>query len=718
MSIRRIILCIAAALALASCSTTKMVADGDYRLAKVDVKVLNDPSYSTKTLSNYIKQKPATWTPMIYVYNWSSGRGTGWERLVEKIGQEPVIYDSTLVLPSVKSMLGHLEYSGHYNSSIEHNTEFKGKNAKVHYAVTLGRSYVIDRIVYTVRDTVIARLMDLDSASRTIAPGSLLSQESLENESERVSSLLKDNGYWNFTKNYFFFAADTTKVPGHCDLYVNLENFTRNESPSDAKQHVQYRLGQISVEQAKGLKLKDKLIDGMNLLESGSLYSESEIKRTYNRFTAIPVVSSVNMQMTHADSATVDCNISLKPSKLQAVKFNIEGSYNSASLFGITPAISYSHKNLLRSGATFSLGVKGNFQFKTDDNASSNEFAVSAGLIFPHFIPLSNKAFRGNVPHTDINLTYNYQDRPEYSRSIYSVNYGYRWGYKKHLQLQLYPLRSNVVHIYGMTEDFRQKIATDPYMTYSYSDHFDVGGNFTLYYTTDPAVKPEGSYFYLRWQTNYAGNLISLFDKYMESDGTSSLIFGIPYSQYVRTELSLVQTFRFGRDDQFSLAGRLLGGFGYAYGNSKSLPFEQLFYAGGANSLRGWQSRAVGPGSAPLDTTFKIRNQNGDMKLEANLEFRFPIYWKFEGAVFADAGNVWNLKKDDDEDAIDEKSLFDLSTTAFCWGVGLRLDFGLLLARLDMGLKTYDPVSAEWLGPAGWFSSGGYALHFGIGYPF
>ena len=705
-------------LVLVSCSTTRLVPDGEYRLAKVDVKVSNDKSYSTKTLSNYIKQSPATWTPLIYVYNWSSGNDTGWDRLMERIGQEPVIYDSTLVSPSAKSMVNHLEYTGYYDSSVEPSVTFNDKNAKVRYDVTLGHNFIIDRIVYTVRDTAMARLMDQDSASRTIAPGGVLSQESLENESERLASLLRDNGYWGFSKNYFFFAADTTCVPGHCDLYVSLENFTRNESPSQAKPHVKYTLGNVSVVQSGGLRLSDKLLGGMNLLESGDLYSESDIKATYDRFTSIPIVSSVNMQTFKTDSSVVDCRIALKPSKTQAVKFNFDGFYNSASLWGISPAVSYSHKNFFGSGATFSLGAKGDFQFKTEDNESSTEFTVTSGLVFPQFIPLSNRLFRGNVPHTEINLSFSYQDRPEYMRTILSLNYGYRWSIKKKLQFQLYPLRSNIVHIYGMTEEFRERLV-DPYMINSYSDHFDVGGNFTLYYTTDPAIKPEGSYFYLRMQTNYAGNLISLLDNVLQEDESGSkMIWGIPYSQYVRTELSLVQTFRFGRDDQFSLAGRLLGGFGHAYGNSKSLPFEQLFYAGGSSSLRGWQSRAVGPGSAPLDSSFKIRNQSGNMHLEANLEFRFPIYWKFEGAVFADAGNIWNFKREAEDSLVDERSFFDLKTTAFSWGLGLRLDFGLLLARLDMGLKTYDPTAAMWLGPKDWFRTDGYALHFGIGYPF
>ena len=219
-----------------------------------------------------------------------------------------------------------------------------------------------------------------------------------------------------------------------------------------------------------------------------------------------------------------------------------------------------------------------------------------------------------------------------------------------------------------------------------------------------------------------AGNILSAFKGLMakDSDG-AGMIWNTPYSQFVRAELTLGHTWVWGRNDGQALATRFIAGAGHAYGNSHALPFEKHFYAGGASSLRGWQARTVGPGTSPRDKSFVIPNQTGDMRLEANLEYRFDMFWKLAGAVFVDAGNVWTLKENDM--AANEGSLFrwnDLGESiAANWGVGVRLDLDFLLLRIDLGLKVHDPARTDkWMGPAEWFRKDGFALHFGVGYPF
>jgi outer membrane protein assembly factor BamA len=199
------------------------------------------------------------------------------------------------------------------------------------------------------------------------------------------------------------------------------------------------------------------------------------------------------------------------------------------------------------------------------------------------------------------------------------------------------------------------------------------------------------------------------------------MIWNTPFSQFVRGEITLGKTWIFGKNDGQSIATRLVVGAGYAYGNSSALPFEKHFYGGGANSLRGWQARTVGPGLSPMDTSFVIPNQTGDMRLEANIEYRFDMFWKVAGAVFIDAGNVWTLKDDNTEEG--RLAMFRWDTFAESiaanWGVGLRLDFGFLLLRLDMGMKVHDPArNTKWINPGEWLTKGNYALHFGVGYPF
>ena len=243
-----------------------------------------------------------------------------------------------------------------------------------------------------------------------------------------------------------------------------------------------------------------------------------------------------------------------------------------------------------------------------------------------------------------------------------------------------------------------------------------------MYYTTNTETVPKSSYFYTRLQFDIAGNLLSAFNPLMKQDDLGSrVIWETPYSQYVRGELTLGKTWFFGRKNGQSVAMRLVAGAGHAYGNSRSLPFEKHFYGGGANSLRGWQARSVGPGRDSLETSFVIPNQSGDMKLEFNAEYRFNMFWKVEGAVFGDIGNVWSLVKIDDKE--EDLSLFRFKnfgeSLAADWGVGVRLNLGFLLIRVDLGMKVHDPSREQkWVNPAQWLKRNNYAIHFGVGYPF
>ena len=291
------------------------------------------------------------------------------------------------------------------------------------------------------------------------------------------------------------------------------------------------------------------------------------------------------------------------------------------------------------------------------------------------------------------------------------------------------PVQVNIVKLTNLSESFYESLK-DPFLKNSYQNHFDFGLGASLYYTTDASPDPKKSYFYLRWQNDIAGNLLSLFNKaFSQNEQGERLIWGSPYSQYYRGEITAVYTWKFGKTNRQALASRLLVGAGTGYGNSIQLPFEKLFWAGGAYSLRAWQARTVGPGYAPEDTTFSIPNQTGDIRLEANLEYRFPLFWSFDGAVFVDAGNVWNVRRSYSEadreeisSAAEQAGVFKFNTfykhIAADWGIGLRLNLGFALLRLDWGMKIYDPPTDLWMGPGSWFKKGNYGIQFGVGYPF
>lgn len=715
-----------------SCSTTRVLGDGQFRLADNKVVVDNDRKFNTKEIESYIKQKPNSyiifgWNPFLNIYNWSGKNADkGINKFLRKIGTAPVVYQPSQVEASVENINRHLEYLGYYGSDVRSEVRVNGKRVTVTYSVTLGRRYRIGNVSFAVPDGEFKEDFYADTAAVSIRPGDFLSEDALEKETERAASMFRRKGYFGFTKNYFSFEADTLARRDTADLLMTVKEYTRNQTAEYARPHRKYFFGDVSISYDNDLKFNDRVLKNICTIRPGAMYDEREVNTTYSRLSALRLFSGVNVALNPRDSGIVDCDISLTKSRTQGFKVNLEGSTNSTGLIGISPQVSYYHKNIFHGGQWLNLGFLGNFQFKYDDRSvKSNEFGVSAGLSFPEFLGLPNSIFHGpSLPRTEINASYNYQNRPEYTRNMISTSYGYSGSLRNgKFFYQFYPIQAKIVRLTNLDPNFYTTLSGNPFMRDAYQNHFDVGSGLVAYYTTSTALVPKETYEYARLQLDASGNVLSLFNKAMKSDEYGSrLIWNTPYSQYIRTELTLGKTFVFGKNGGQALAIRLLGGVGYAYGNSSTIPFEKQFYSGGANSMRGWQARYLGPGNSKADTTFVIPSQTGDVKLEANLEYRFPMFWKLCGAVFTDVGNIWTLKETDGDDG--SHTHFDLKNLAASlaadWGLGLRVDLNFLILRIDMGMKLYDPSqdTDRWRAPSQWLKKDGYTLHFGVGYPF
>ena len=717
-----------------SCSTTRVLGDGQFRLADNKVVVDNDRKFNTKEIESYIKQKPNSyiifgWNPFLNIYNWSGKNADkGINKFLRKIGTAPVVYQPSQVEASVENINRHLEYLGYYGSDVRSEVRVNGKRVTVTYSVTLGRRYRIGNVSFAVPDGEFKEDFYADTAAVSIRPGDFLSEDALEKETERAASMFRRKGYFGFTKNYFSFEADTLARRDTADLLMTVKEYTRNQTAEYARPHRKYFFGDVSISYDNDLKFNDRVLKNICTIRPGAMYDEREVNTTYSRLSALRLFSGVNVALNPRDSGIVDCDISLTKSRMQGFKVNLEGSTNSTGLIGISPQVSYYHKNIFHGGQWLNLGFLGNFQFKYDDRSvKSNEFGVSAGLSFPEFLGLPNSIFHGpSVPRTEINASYNYQNRPEYTRNMISTSFGYSGSLREgKFYYQFYPIQAKIVRLSNLDQNFYTTLSGNPFLRDAYQNHFDVGSGLVAYYTTSSSLVPRETYEYLRLQLDASGNVLSLFNKAMRRDDYGSrLIWNTPYSQYIRSELTLGKTFVFGRNDRQALATRIMGGVGYAYGNSSALPFEKQFYSGGANSMRGWQARALGPGHAKTDTTFVIPSQTGDVKLEANLEYRFPLFWKLCGAVFADVGNIWTLKETDSDKGYHTHTHFTLKNLAGSlaadWGLGLRVDLNFLILRIDMGMKLYDPSqdTDRWRAPSQWLKKDGYSLHFGVGYPF
>ena len=709
------------ALALAGCSTTSSLPEGEYLLRKADVKV-NDKSFNASNLSSYVVQRPNSYllglNPLLSIYNWAGDSQTGFARFLRRLGTAPVVYDAAKVGESTDNMAQHLHYMGYYGSKVESDVNVKGRKVYVTYYVTLGKRYTISAIDYQIPTYgTFQEDFTADLPNTSLHKGDFLSEESLEAEADRSARYFRNKGYYGFTKSYYSFEADTLAHDGTALLKAEIRDYALGDDPSSAQPHRKYSIGKVSIDYPKDLKIRHRVLENLNLLRPGQLYSEKAINDTYTRFTNVSMLSGVNVNVTPSAEDQVDCNISLRNSGLQGFKTNLEASVNSTGLIGISPQLSYYHKNIFHGGEILNLGLKGNFQFRPSDNVSSTEVSVSTSLRFPRFIGLPNSFFKGPyIPHTDISLSFNYQNRPEFRRGVLASAFTYNGRFSERLFYQFSPIRANISRIFDISDDFLVSLIDNPYLLQLYTDRFDMGVSGMLYYTTNAATIPTTPYHYVRLSVDLAGNVLSLFNPLLpvNEDG-EHLIWKTPYAQYVRAELQLGKTFRFGRQDKQSLALRFLIGAGFGYGNSSYQPLDKMFYCGGSTSMRGWQARTLGPGiSKPYTDYFVIPTQIGEAKIEANIEYRFPLFWKLEGATFIDAGNIFDF-----EDY--PNSTFTLEGIGLDWGLGLRLNLDFILLRLDAGARVHDPArdaGDRWVHPGKWFSGSNIALHFGVGYPF
>ncbi len=717
------ILVLLAVLGIAACSTTRALQEGEYLLRKTDLKV-NDKSFNASSLSPYILQKPNSYllglNPLLSVYNWSGTGQSGFQRFLRKFGTAPVVYDATKVGETVASIENHLAYMGYYGSGVKSDVVVKGKKVYVTYNILLGKQYRISAIEYDLPSYGTFRKdFQEDFPNSTVTVGTFLSEAALEAEANRSARYFRNIGYYGFSKSYYAFEADTLAADGTARLRMGIRDYALGDDPSSAREHRKYTISRVSLNYPQDLKIRHSVLEGLNMLRPGQPYSEKAINDTYTRFTNVSMLSGVNVNVSPISQDQVECEISLRNSGLQGFKTNLEASVNSTGLIGISPQLTYYHKNIFHGGEVFNMGLKGNFQFKPNDNASSTEVSVSTSLRFPKFIGLPNRFFKGPyIPRTDISLSFNYQNRPEYRRSVISSAYTYNGRFSERLFYQFTPVRANISRIFNISEEFLDSIVDNLYLTQLYSNNFDMGVSGMLYYTTDASTIPTTTYHYARLNVDVAGNVLSLFNSLMPADEKTGQhsIWNIPYAQYVRGELHLGKTFRFGPGDKQALALHFTAGAGYGYGNSSFQPLDKMFYCGGSTSMRGWQARTLGPGSdTSLSSYFIIPTQMGQCKLEANMEYRFPLFWKLEGAAFVDAGNVWDWGPAGEDD------VFTFDTIGLDWGLGLRVNLDFILLRLDAGIRLHDPgrdAGDRWIQPRDWLTGSNMALHFGVGYPF
>ncbi|MDR1024061.1 MAG: outer membrane protein assembly factor [Prevotellaceae bacterium] len=761
--------------ALTSCSTTKHVPQGDYLLTKGKLKIEGE-GLSKSDVEPLIRQQPNktifSIIPLYLIfYNLASEKDNLINRLMRNAGEPPVILDSALAINTAQRMEQYVSYRGYYGSTAKTTITYGKRKAKVAYSVKLEQPYRIRSISYDIMDEGIDTSLIINPKKSLIEVGDIFDGEVLRKESSRISGDMRTCGYYNFYDSYVTYRADTALGNREVNLTVLVaKEQVSPENPTGAHRRFYIQSLLVALEnspkkaqvdaadaaagwdtihhksfemfcrgctgEGKRPGLRPEVIDMNSRIEIDSLYNVQEVDWTYRNFANLRLFKSMDIRFTelpvappYADTLPRPLRsfITLAPSMRQNYEYGGEVSLSDNWLFGASLTGRHQHKNLFRGAEILDVSITGIFQkvqlYADATPENSYELGASVSLNTPSILfPLRFDFYR-NVysPRTQVALSGNFQQRPDYTRALADITFGYSWRSLGSM-IYIFTMNMNVIKILKMASSFENSIRSNPYMLNSYQDAFLLGSSSSAIYST----RSDNGRLqrHLRLDVELKGNLLWLgyraFGATPKTDGvaerTAYEVGGTKFAQFVKFDANYTSLRVFSTAS--SVAFRALAGVGIAYGNSLSLPFDKMYYSGGANSLRGWQIRTLGPGS--YSETGNLLNHLADMRLEMNVEYRFKLLGKLEGAVFADAGNIWAIREEDSR----TDARFSLRNfpeqVALNWGIGLRFNFGVLIARIDYGIRLHDPALTDsyFVTPDRWFLNGANSLFLAIGYPF
>ncbi len=722
---------------LTACSSTKYVPEGSYLLDKVEVRT--DGSYNDINLGligSYVRQQPnsrwfSSWKLPLSTYSLSGRDSTKWlNRVLRSMGEAPVVYDSIQAKQSLNDLRSELQNQGYLSARVSMDTVCKKKKLKAVYTLHPGTPYVIENIQYDIRDNEIERLLSLnDTANWGIRPGNRFRVSALDAERKRIANILQNSGYYNFNKDYISYVADTVSGSRGISLRLILHPYTINNNKDTL--HTCYTIGSITYSSNNGgeetIPLRSKVLRANTFITEGMPYSAENLQRTYNHFGRLGAVRYTNIGFTQRPGEPVlDCNMQVIPAKPNTLTFLPEGT-NTAGDLGAAVSLTYQNRNIFRGSELLNIELRGAFEaikgLEGYNNDNFEEYSVEAGLTFPRFIfPFLSNSFRRRITATsEVSLIYNLQNRPEYHRRVLTAAWRYKWGDRRHHdRYQIDLLEINYVSMPWISDKFREDYLDDVdsrnvILRYNYEDLFIM--KFGVGYTYN-----NGRYA-IRASAETAGNFLSLASSVF-GHGTNSLgqrqVFRIAYAQYFKTDFSYTRNFKTSYNSMLVFHTNL--GVAYPYGNSTVLPFEKRYFTGGANFVRGWSVRELGPGRYSTEGRgIDFINQTGDIKFTMNLEYRANIFWKLEGAMFLDAGNVWTLRNYADQPGGQFKFDEFWKEIAVAYGLGLRLNIDYFVLRFDFGMKAINPAFVDTREQFPIISpklSRDLTFHFAVGYPF
>ncbi len=750
-----------------SCSQTRYVPEGEYLLQRNKLNINRNKDIDKSEMQSYLKQttnkKVLGLKLKLWFYNQSNIEKDKWfHRWLRKIGEEPVIFDESLDRKSVQQLKSYLNRHGYFEARINDTVLYKKKKAFAQYQIRTNDPSIIRNVSYDIQDPVLSPYILSDSAKCLIKPGDNYNVEVIDKERDRIEVNLKNSGFYNFNKGFVSFTADSTIGNKQIDLKIVIKpiqsksssdyssggsfrkymvrdvNFLMDYDPKLALENPSAYFSNIDTTFYMGFNfsLKNKkppldydVVLRSNYIIPGEQYKLFNTQQTKSHLGSLNMIKLVDIYYTDTPylsspdtgAKSIDCHILIAPGKLQSYSIELEGT-NSSGNFGASVNLIYQHRNLFRKAEVFNLKLKNSFESvhaEEGKNGRMVEVALGANIVFPRFLVpfLKKEGFvKKYNPKTSVFTAYSYQRRPDYTRTVATTSFGYNWQVGKFISHIYTPIDLNIVKLPYIDSSFAAEIEATSYLAYSYKDAFIAGSNYSFIFTNQ-TFRRKLDYYYLRVNLSTSGNLLHLGNLLLNDEilPDGNTILGIEYSQFFMWDIDL--RYHEVVNDKSSIVSRAFVGVGIPYGNSKALPFARQFYTGGANDIRAWQVRSLGPGSFRRIDTVSVYNQTADMKLVANLEYRFNLFWVMEGALFFDVGNIWSISNTDDREGAQFKFDSFMNQMAVGSGLGIRFDFSFFIFRLDLGVQMKDPVEQNWF-TASYQKWKGMTLNFAVGYPF
>ena len=661
--------------------------------------------------------------------------------------RKPVIYDTLQARLTCQDLVKAMQNQGFMHAGVSLNTTTEGKKLDAQYILHPGIPYVMGKVEYDVEDENIQNILHLDDPdNQNLKPGMRFSVEALDNERKRIANLLMDDGYFRFNKDFIYFSADT--IAGQNDIALTL-HLTKYKASSNAPEtdHPRYQIRNINYlsNDSDRIHLRRQVLLNATALKEGRPYSASALQRTYNNFARLQAVKYTNIRFAEVPDSNriayvgesqntgnddsnrlLDCNIQVSTNKPSTISFQPEGT-NTAGDFGAAASLTYTNRNLFRGSEQLSIELRGAYEAITGlegyQDQNYTEYSVEGKLVFPRFVaPFLSKNFRRRqTANSELSVSWDLQNRPEFHRRVFSTAWRYRWAEPRHhLAWRFDLLDLNYVYMPWISETFKKDYLDNvdnrnAILRYNYEDIFIMKMGFGLTYSNGVDA--------FRLNVESAGNLLDGFSKTLgfrtNSQGQHTFL-NIAYAQYAKFDFDYTHLLQLDKRNALALHAGL--GVAYPYGNSTVLPFEKRYFSGGANSVRGWGVRELGPGKYKgNDGRIDFINQTGDLKLDLNAEYRTALFWKFEGALFLDAGNIWTLRNYAEQPGGQFKINEFYKQIAAAYGLGLRLNFDYFILRLDMGMKAINPAYES--GDEHWAIihpklSRDFSFHFAVGLPF